>query len=178
VSQIIGSSDPHNKHNPIMKYSILILTGVTAAAVAAIAPSTASAAEKKSGSPTPAASASPSASASTSASPAASSQAQSGRALPFHGTVSSVDQTAKTFTIVGKKKTRVYKVTDATTITKNGAAAKLTDIAANDAVSGSAMKTGEGTFDAKSVKIGGAGEKTGGKAASPSASPDASVPKG
>src|SRR5438128_10402801 len=50
-------------------------------------------------------------------SPAAASPAkQSTRFIPFHGMISAVDQNAKTFTITGKKQSRVFKVTDKTSI--------------------------------------------------------------
>jgi hypothetical protein len=76
------------------------------------------------------------------------------RAVPFHGTISAVDQTAKTFTIAGKEKSRVFKVTDKTVVTKSGAAATMTDIVANEAVSGSYWKAADGSLEAKTVKLG------------------------
>ena len=80
------------------------------------------------------------------------------RAIPFHGTISTVDQTAKTFTIAGKEKSRVFKVTDATVITKAGAPATMNDVAANEQVRGSYVKTDDGSLEAKSVKLGPATE--------------------
>jgi hypothetical protein len=81
------------------------------------------------------------------------------RALPFHGTISAVDQTAKTFTIAGKEKSRVFKVTDKTVVTKNGAAATMTDIVANEHVSGSYLKVADESLEAKTVKLGPKAEK-------------------
>lgn len=81
------------------------------------------------------------------------------RAIPFHGTISAVDQTAKTFTIAGKEKSRVFKVTDKTVVTKNGAAATMTDIVANENVSGSYWKAADGSLEAKTVKLGPKEEK-------------------
>lgn len=76
------------------------------------------------------------------------------RALPFHGTVATVEQTAKTFTIAGKEKSRVFKVTEATVITKAGAPATFTDLAANEEVRGNYVKADDGTMEARTVKVG------------------------
>ena len=76
------------------------------------------------------------------------------RAIPFHGTISTVEQTAKTFTIAGKEKSRVFKITDTTVITKAGAPATMADIMANDEVRGSYIKAADGSLEAKTVKLG------------------------
>jgi hypothetical protein len=76
------------------------------------------------------------------------------RAIPFHGTISTVDQTAKTFTIAGKEKSRVFKMTDTTVITKGGAPATMNDVAANEEVRGNYVKAADGTLEAKTVKLG------------------------
>ena len=76
------------------------------------------------------------------------------RALPFHGTVSTVEHTAKTFTIAGKEKSRIFKITDTTVITKAGAPATMTDIVANEEVRGSYIKAADGSLEAKTVKLG------------------------
>jgi hypothetical protein len=83
------------------------------------------------------------------------------RPIPFRGKVSAVDQSAKTFTLGGKKGSRVFKVTENTTITKAGAAATMTDIVADEHVRGTCLKQDDGTFEAKTVMIGppAAGEK-------------------
>ncbi|MDQ6765811.1 MAG: hypothetical protein M3Z22_06910 [Verrucomicrobiota bacterium] len=115
------------------------------------------------------------------------------RAIPFHGTVASVDQVAKSFTIAGKETSRVVMVTEKTTVTKSGASATMNDIAANDAVRGSYWKGADGKLEAKTVKIGAmsdaekaaAGKKSkkaknadaGANAPSPSPSPSASPKK-
>ena len=119
---------------------------------------------------------SPSPSPSAHASPTAKTEAPSTRAIPFRGKISAVDQTAKTFTIAGKEASRVFKVTDKTVITKDGAPAKMTDIAANEDVSGSYWKAADGSLEAKTVKLGQKAEtKTSKKkAADASASPSAS----
>jgi hypothetical protein len=81
--------------------------------------------------------------------------------IPFRGKVSAVDQSAKTFTVGGKQGSRVFKVTENTTITKAGAAATMTDIVENEHVRGACLKQADGTFEAKTVMIGppGPGEK-------------------
>ena len=62
------------------------------------------------------------------------------RAVPFHGNISAVDQTAKTFTIAGKEKARVFKVTDKTVLTKAGTPATMKDVLAKDEVRGTYVK--------------------------------------
>jgi hypothetical protein len=78
------------------------------------------------------------------------------RPIPFHGMISAVDQSAKTFTIAGKTSTRVFKITDKTAISKSGAAATMKDITANEEVSGSYWKQADG-LEAKTVKLGATG---------------------
>lgn len=83
------------------------------------------------------------------------------RPAPFRGTVTAVDQTAKTFTI-GKQ---TFKVTDTTIITKSGNPATMADIVQNEKARGTALKQADGTMEAKTVKIGpkAPGEKKGRK---------------
>ena len=133
-----------------MKYfsSVAALTCITA--LVCCLPLTASAQSAKSASPSPAASPSPTATATESTGKPA-------RALPFRGTVSAVDSDAKTFTIAGKTASRVFKVTDRSTVTKDGAAAAFDQIAAEGKVSGSYWKQEDGTLEVKTLKIGGAG---------------------
>ena len=68
--------------------------------------------------------------------------------------ISAVDQNAKTFTIAGKKTSRVFKVTDKTTITKGGNTAGMQDITENEEASGSYYKDADGSLEAKMVKLG------------------------
>ena len=79
---------------------------------------------------------------------------QSPRPIPFHGMVSAVDQKNKTFTISGKEATRVFKVTDKTSIMKGAAAGTMKDIVDNEEVSGAYWKNPDGTLEAKFVKLG------------------------
>ena len=76
------------------------------------------------------------------------------RAIPFHGTISAVDQRAKTFTIAGKEHSRVFKITDKTVMTKAGAPATIKDAVANEEARGSYWKVTDGTLEAKTVKLG------------------------
>jgi hypothetical protein len=100
------------------------------------------------------------------------------RAIPFHGMISAVDQTAKTFTIAGKEKARVFKVTDKTILTKAGAPATMKDVVANEEVRGSYVKAADGSLEGRIVKLGpmtdaekAASSKSSKKKAKPSASP-------
>ena len=102
----------------------------------------------------PATTATPATSPSPAAKPAA-------RPVPFHGKVTAVDQTSKTFTI-GKQ---TFKVTGTTIITKGGNAATMTDIVVDEKARGTSLKQADGTLEAKTVKIGpkAPGEKKAGK---------------
>lgn len=102
----------------------------------------------------PATTATPATSPSPSAKPAT-------RPLPFHGKISAVDQSAKTFNI-GANQT--FKVTDSTVITKGGQPATMADIVENEQARGAYLKQADGTMEAKTVKIGakaGGGKKAG-----------------
>jgi len=132
-----------------MKNKSVVISSVCAVAIAFCSPLSVLAKEKK-------ATASPAASAVPSESPKA---AASPRALPFHGMISAVDQSAKTFTIAGKETSRVFNVTDKSTVTKDGNPATMSDIAANEEVRGSYWKNADGSLEAKTVKLGAKTEK-------------------
>jgi hypothetical protein len=160
-----------------MKTKSHLITAACVAALVFCGPSIAFAATKKSASPAP--SASPAAK--TAASPAA----KAPHAIPFRGDATAVDQSAKTFTIAGKEHSRVFKVTDATKITKDDKEATFAELTENEKVTGSYWKKDDGTLEAKSLKIGGKMEEKpaaspapkkskksdAGTAASPAASP-------
>ena len=100
-----------------MKSKSLLVTGICLATLALGAAPNASAKEKKTTSEATA-----SASPTESASPAK-------RGLPYRGKIASVDSAAKTFTITTKKgESRVYKMTDATKIMKDGQPATMASI--------------------------------------------------
>jgi hypothetical protein len=134
-----------------MKNKFHLITSCIAA-LACFVPVAAFAAPKTSPSPSPSPHASPAAKATTS--PAAKSTTTTARAVPFHGMISTVDQTAKTFSIAGKEKTRVFKVTDSTVLTKAGAPATMKDVVAKEEVRGSYVKGADGSLEAKTVKLG------------------------
>ena len=121
---------------------------VTAACVAALtlcAPLSSWAKEKKSAS---------SANVSPSSSTAVSPTAKTHRAVPFHGKISAVDQTARTFSIAGKDKARVFTIGEATVITKDGNPATIADLVADEDVRGSYWKRADGSLETKTVKLG------------------------
>jgi hypothetical protein len=110
-------------------------------------------------------------SSSSSPAPSASPGKPSTRPIPFHGMVSAVDQKNKTFTISGKEATRVFKITDKTSILKGAAAGTMTDIVDNEEVSGAYWKNADGTLEAKFVKLGPMEKKTMTPTPKPSATP-------
>ena len=65
-----------------------------------------------------------------------------------------MEQAAKTFTIAGKEKSRLFKVTETTVMTKGGTPATMTDLVANEEVRGNYVKAADGSMEAKTVKIG------------------------
>jgi len=154
-----------------MKHKTYLISGVGIAALALCVALSAQTMPRKSTSPS--STASPAAKA---APPSASPAKQSTHPIPFHGMVSAVDQSAKTFTIAGKEKSRVFKVTDKTTVTKGGNAATMKDIAENEEVSGSYWNNADGSLEAKTVKIGPMSEKKSeeGKKAKASSTPSGS----
>jgi len=130
-----------------MKHKLLLVSAVV---IAACTPLNTEARAKKSD-----ASASPSASATaakTSGAPEGSPATQ--RAIPFHGMISAVDMRTMTFTIAGKEKSRAFKLTDKTVITKAGAAAKTSDVVANEEARGSYWKMNDGSLEVKTLKLG------------------------
>jgi len=139
-------SDPQfNQQQPerTMKTKFYVAGSVCAASLAFCMPLSAQL--------TPATTASPATSPQPAASPATT---QPTRPIPFRGKISAVDQTAKTFTVAGKQHSRVFKVTDNTTITKADAAATMADIVAGEQVRGTCLKQEDGTLEAKTVKLG------------------------
>jgi predicted HNH restriction endonuclease len=132
-------------NNPMKNKSVIISS--VCVALAFCLPLSVSAKEKKT-------EASPAATASPSETAAASTKAQG-----FRGTITTVDQSAKTFTLSGKM-ARVIKVTDKTEITKDGNPATMSDIAENEKVSGSYWKHADGTLEGKKVTLGAKAEKT------------------
>ena len=77
-----------------------------------------------------------------------------GLLVPYHGIISAVDKNAKTFTIEGRRDSRVLKIIEGTPITKGGETATIDDLNKDDEVSGSYLKDADGTLLARTVKIG------------------------
>lgn len=127
-----------------MKYKSHLITGLCVAAVAFCG--TANAADKKTASPAPKTAATET--------DAAEAPAKKPRPVPFYGNLTSMDKSAKSFTI-GKTKSRTIMVVDTTKVTKAGSPATFDDLTDNEYVTGSYMKKEDGTLEAKSLKIGG-----------------------
>ena len=135
-----------------MKNKLQVLIAIFSA-TALCAPAFAANRSKKTASPT--ATPSPAASAITQpAVTAGSPAAKAERAIPFHGMISTVDAKAKTFTIVGKEKTRTFKITDKTMITKTGQPGTLKDVVANEEARGAYWKAADGSMELKTLKVG------------------------
>src|ERR1051325_3788951 len=121
---LTGSVSTLNIKNQNMKHKSQLIAAACVAALACAPASLSAAGKKKS-------TASTSASPAMAMSPSASATAPAARPIPFHGKVSEVDQTAKTFTIGGKAKSRVFKVSDRSVITKGTGTGTMSDIMQN-----------------------------------------------
>ncbi len=108
-----GQGQPTTNQPPILMKKFTLITSACVAALALSGPLTASAAPEKEASPSPSASPADSTA-------AASPETKAPRAIQFRGSVASVDTSAQTFTVAGKSTSRVFKVTDKTTVTKSG----------------------------------------------------------
>jgi len=95
--------------------------------------------------------------------PAAAASATKAKHAPFRGTVEAVDTSAKTITLKGAKH-QVIGITDQTKITKDGQPATMKDITVGTLVTGSKKETTAGTWEAGSLKIGGAAKPAADKA--------------
>jgi hypothetical protein len=137
-----------------MKYIAQVASAGCVAAILFVISPSASAFRQKA-SPTPTVSPGAKATASASASPGAKAE----RAIPFHGMISAVDTRAKTFTIAGKEKSRVFKITGQTALTKAGNPATIKDVVEKEEARGSYWKRADGSLEAKSVKLGPLTEK-------------------
>ena len=136
----------NNQQKEKMKSTKLILTGVCLAAAALCVRPVLSAKPRQRRRPAAAASASPM---------PRTTMAKTPRAIPFRGKIASVDATAKTFTITNKKgESRVFKITDETKIMKDGAAATMADIVADEEVRGSYLEKRGRLTRSQEVKLG------------------------
>lgn len=131
-----------------MKTKNQLVIAASLAALTVCAPLTSRAKEKKATPAEPAAATAPS---STATNPP---PVKSQRAVPYHGKIAEVDQTARTFSIAGKEHMRLFKITEVTVITKDGNPATMTDIVADEDVRGSYWKRSDGSLETKTVKLG------------------------
>src|SRR6266705_1222784 len=76
------------------------------------------------------------------------------RSTPFKGTVSAVDKAAKTVTLEGKEKARVFQVTSTTKIHKDKKPATLDDVAVGDRVGGAYRENAEGKMELVTLNTG------------------------
>ena len=76
------------------------------------------------------------------------------RPLPFVGKVGAVDKAAKTITLEGKEKTRVFLITSETKIHKDRKPATLDDVQVGERVSGSARENAAGKKELVSLNVG------------------------
>jgi hypothetical protein len=74
---------------------------------------------------------------------------------PFHGTLASVDSSAKSLTLAGKQKPRVILITTETRFFRNGAKVKWADAVAGERVTGTVQKNSAGQEEAITVRYGG-----------------------
>lgn len=75
------------------------------------------------------------------------------RAIPFQGSVVAVDPVARTFTLNGKAKERLFKVNDQTEIMVDNKQSPFNSIAVGSVVRGQALKHEDG-WEAKKVTVG------------------------
>lgn len=84
----------------------------------------------------------------------ASAPAKSAKAFPFRGKISAVDLSAKTITLPGKEKNRVFQVTGETKIVKDGKPSTLESAKVGDEVGGRALAASDGKLDLVALRIG------------------------
>src|SRR6059036_2863763 len=76
------------------------------------------------------------------------------RSIPFNGKVGAVDKAAKTVTLEGKEKARIFQVTSETKIHKDKKPATLDDVAVGDRVGGAYRENAEGKMELVSLNTG------------------------
>lgn len=85
--------------------------------------------------------------------PADKAAADAARAIPFQGTVVSVDPAGRTFTLNGKIKERLFRITDKSEILLENKPATISSITVGVTVRGNAIKH-EDAWETKKVSIG------------------------
>ncbi len=79
--------------------------------------------------------------------------------IPYHGKVVAIDPSAKTFSLNGKSKERVFNITETTRITRDGIATDISALILGEEVRGQASKNTD-KWDAVSVMMGAKTEAT------------------
>src|SRR6266568_4434048 len=82
---------------------------------------------------------------------------KAGGRLPFHGTVSAIDKSAKTITLEEKEKNRAFQVTSATRIHKDGKPATLDEVAVGETARGTYHEK-EGKLELNTLRVGKTGK--------------------
>jgi len=75
------------------------------------------------------------------------------RALPFNGKVGAVDKVAKTVTLEGKEKARVFQITSESKIRKDKKPATLDDVMVGDRVGGSQRESADGKMEVVTLNV-------------------------
>ena len=76
------------------------------------------------------------------------------RPVPFNGKVGAVDKAAKTVTLEGREKTRVFQITSETKIRKDRKPATLDDVQVGERVGGAARESAEGKMEVVTLNVG------------------------
>jgi hypothetical protein len=84
---------------------------------------------------------------------------KSAKRIPFHGKISAVDATAKTFTLTGKEKARTFQVISETRLKKDGKEAAFEDLKVGETVGGQYRAGAAGALEAVLVNLGAKPEK-------------------
>ena len=92
--------------------------------------------------------------------PATTKAPEKGKFMPYRGKISAVDKTAKTITLGGKEKERVFQITADTRILKDGQPATLDDVQVGEQVRGQARVASQGNPELISLYLGPKGDGT------------------
>jgi hypothetical protein len=76
------------------------------------------------------------------------------RQLPFHGKVRAVDSKARTLTLQGKEKDRVFQLTEQTKIQRDGKPETLEEVRPGESVGGLARESSAGVWELVTLNIG------------------------
>jgi hypothetical protein len=101
-----------------------------------------------------------------SAKPTSTEVAKKAKRMPFYGSVKAIDIKAKTLTLVGKEKDRVFYVTESTRIHDSGTVKKLSDVKVGRKVGGLAKATAAGKWEVATLNLGVKQQRTSSKQSS------------